>query len=859
MRLRLVIAAVAALTTVLAPLAAADAGGPIDLVVLVGGVPADVAPGPEVVAGQDLMITYQVTNTTTEWMYSTYLYQEGIGRVECPERNLGPGVTVVCEVTVTARQGEFSRAASVTAWPEIGAGVEDVETVFYTGVPPTPSNLVNLALGRAVSQSGSGGGTPAELAVDGHRDGDPAAGSVAMTYRVTDAWWELDLGAVRTIDHVVLWNRTDCCAERLQRFHVFVSEEPFAVRDIKGTVDQPGVFDWYSGGEAGRRTEVPVGRTGRYLRIQLDEPDGVLQLAEVEVMGPAGDPVAPPPPVVTLAVEASIEGDPADSAPGPLLASGATGRFTYAVTNTGTVDLYALYLWHDGIGRIACPGRRLAPGATTECVRDQTMVSGPHVDVVTAQAWAEDGVEAAASDPVSYLVGTDSAVAGPAMTLEAAVGGVEADDVPGPELGFGDPLAYTYLVTNVGTEELWALYVEHPGTPPVACPERHLLPGDTVECTAAGRAAAGSVVADVVASAWSGQGTRASAVDRVAYHTAMDPAARGLSLGASVNGVSAAAAPGPVVTPGTTVAVRFTITNTGVSDLYGAWIGTGRLGTASCPDRHLSPAETVTCSIDLVAQPGSYGGRVEAVAYDDAGSQIEASTQIWFFVPDASGAAVKLEFLVDGLNGDVPAGPRIRQGEVMTFTYLVSNTGGVPVTGVVVSDDRVGTITCPAATIAPGVTLVCTRRLTAQLIETSILARVSTAQGISDTERLYYHVRPYGREDDLILEVTINGVDADAAPGPALPVGTTATIRYVLTNNSSQTALWNAQILDPKVPASAIRCSGGPTLGAYQSMVCTATIRVTGGQWSNQVVGQAWSSNGPRLDASDRVNYYGMP
>jgi hypothetical protein len=858
MRFRLVPAAVAALATVLAPVAAADAGGPIDLVVLVAGAPAGIAPGPEVAAGQDVVITYQVTNTTIGWMYSTYLYQEGVGRVGCPERHLAPGTTVVCEVTVTALSGEFGRGAFVIAWPEVGAEVEDVETVFYTGVPPTPSNLANLALGGTVSQSGTGG-TPPELAVDGNRDGDLAAGSVAMTYRVSDAWWEVDLGEVRDIDHVVLWNRTDCCAERLQGFHVFVSDEPFAVRDIKGTVDQPGVFDWYSPGEAGRRSEIPIRRTGRFVRIQLDGVDAVLQLAEVEVMGRLGDPVTPPPPVVTITLEAAIEGDAADAGPGPLLAPGATGRFTYTVTNTGSVDVYALYVWHEGLGRIECPQRHLAPGATTECARDEAMQPGIHVDVVAAQAWSDDGAEASANDPVYYTVGADSAAAGPALTLEAAVAGDDADEAPGPELVFGGALEHTYRITNVGTEELWALYVEHPGMPPVACPERHLLPGDTVECTAEGRAAAGIVVADVVASAWSGQGTRASAVDRVAYHTAMDPASRGVSLQATVNGMSAATAPGPVVAAGTTVVLAFAVSNTGVSDLYGAWIGAGRFGTASCPDRHLSPGETVVCSVTLPAQPGSYGARVQTMAYDEAGSEVEATTQIYFFVPDGNGASVKLEFLVDGLNGDVPAGPRIRQGEVMTFTYLVSNTGAVAVTGVVASDDRVGTVGCPAATIAPGATLVCTRRLTAQSTETSILAKVATAQGVSDTERLFYHVRPYGREDELILEVTINGIDADASPGPALLVGNTATIRYILTNNANQAAMWDAQILDPKVPASAIRCSGGPSLGAYQSMVCTATITIVAGQWSNQVVGLAWSSNGPRLDASDRVNYYGMP
>jgi hypothetical protein len=47
-------------------------------------------------------------------------------------------------------------------------------------------------------------------------------------------------------------------------------------------------------------------------------------------------------------------------------------------------------------------------------------------------------------------------------------------------------------------------------------------------------------------------------------------------------------------------------------------------------------------------------------------------------------------------------------------------------------------------------------------------------------------------------------------------------------------------------------------LGHYQSMVCTATIVIQEGQQSNLVVGHAWSNNGPRLDASDRVNYVGV-
>ena len=43
-----------------------------------------------------------------------------------------------------------------------------------------------------------------------------------------------------------------------------------------------------------------------------------------------------------------------------------------------------------------------------------------------------------------------------------------------------------------------------------------------------------------------------------------------------------------------------------------------------------------------------------------------------------------------------------------------------------------------------------------------------------------------------------------------------------------------------------------------QSMICTATITIEDGQWSNLVVAHTWSTNGPRIDASDRVYYTGI-
>ena len=41
-------------------------------------------------------------------------------------------------------------------------------------------------------------------------------------------------------------------------------------------------------------------------------------------------------------------------------------------------------------------------------------------------------------------------------------------------------------------------------------------------------------------------------------------------------------------------------------------------------------------------------------------------------------------------------------GETIHYTYMVTNTGNVTLHHITVTDDRLGTITCPATTLAPG-------------------------------------------------------------------------------------------------------------------------------------------------------------
>jgi RHS repeat-associated protein len=142
----------------------------------------------------------------------------------------------------------------------------------------------NLALGKTATQSSTGYSSPASRAVDGNTDGNWANGSVTHTNLDHQPWWEVDLGSIGQIGSVKVWNRTDCCSDRLSNFYVLVSDVPFTSTDLTTTLGQPGVSNYYTAGPVGTMVEVSVNRSGRYVRVQL-AGDNYLHLAEVEVLG----------------------------------------------------------------------------------------------------------------------------------------------------------------------------------------------------------------------------------------------------------------------------------------------------------------------------------------------------------------------------------------------------------------------------------------------------------------------------------------------------------------------------------------------------------------------------------------------
>jgi len=156
------------------------------------------------------------------------------------------------------------------------------------------------------SQSSTLGNYTASRAIDGNTVGTYDSGDLAHTGNgpndLNQPWWQVDLGAPRRLDTIRLFNRTDCCADRMSNFYVFVSDVPFTGATVAASQAQQGVDAFHTPGQMGRPTAIPINRNGRYIRVQLAGNGETINMAEVEVIGAEIDILdsAVPRPGVTL-------------------------------------------------------------------------------------------------------------------------------------------------------------------------------------------------------------------------------------------------------------------------------------------------------------------------------------------------------------------------------------------------------------------------------------------------------------------------------------------------------------------------------------------------------------------------------
>ncbi len=157
-------------------------------------------------------------------------------------------------------------------------------TPTATALPP----LSNLCLNPGVSttQSSTDYGGVSSRACDGNTDGSYWNGSVTHTQVDNHAYWEVNLGRTYVLQQIKIYNRTDCCLDRLTNFYVFTTNNigGFASTDLTATRNDPNVREYFFAGGVDALAFALNNITATHIRIQLAGNNN-LSLAEVEIIG----------------------------------------------------------------------------------------------------------------------------------------------------------------------------------------------------------------------------------------------------------------------------------------------------------------------------------------------------------------------------------------------------------------------------------------------------------------------------------------------------------------------------------------------------------------------------------------------
>ena len=107
---------------------------------------------------------------------------------------------------------------------------------------------------------------------------------------------------------------------------------------------------------------------------------------------------------------------------------------------------------------------------------------------------------------------------GPGVRLEKSTNGQDADSAPGPAIEVGDHVSWTYVVTNIGSEDLFDVAVSDDRGVDVICPGDSLEIGQRMTCSGHGVAVRGQYRNTGTVVGWTADGTEVTDSDRSHYY-----------------------------------------------------------------------------------------------------------------------------------------------------------------------------------------------------------------------------------------------------------------------------------------------------------------------------------------------------
>ncbi|GAB48512.1 hypothetical protein MOPEL_073_01530 [Mobilicoccus pelagius NBRC 104925] len=570
--------------------------------------------------------------------------------------------------------------------------------------------------------------------------------------------------------------------------------------------------------------------------------------------------------------------------------------YSFTVKNTGATTLTNVAVTDPEVGRVACSDTTLSPGASTACTASKTYAvtsadvsAGSVVNI--ASATATSGGKTVSADALATVL---IAPANPEISLTKKI--VEITDSAPVGLDAGDLVTYSLTVTNTGNVPVRTIYADDTGLNifGISCRNELLAPGESTTCgvdTGDGTGSktltlpigqvaldAGKLSNSATAYAYGPVSkTTVSASDTATLDLTADSRFKNALQLTKKSGQIVDANGNGITDEGDAIGYAFEVKNTGSQTLNLLEVNDPGLVTKhlTCEYAIIRPSETTICisktghvleEAEVIA--GTYTNKATAQAKTPQGTVVTSNeASATSTIPNTP--TIKLEKIAGPVTdvAGTPAGDS--RGDTIAYTFRVTNTGGVPVTGATITDAKLKLdgVACGGGTIAPGATLDCaipassaTYTLTRADVNAGEVVNTATATAgdATDTAEVRTTLVPM---PSLTLVKSHDGGDEPRR------VGDVVTYRFTVRNDGAGTVK-DLRINDPRLGLDGFCGSEGTTIpsvgtgddapdSAY-GLTCSLVGRyvvtdedVAGGRVANTATATALTVAGATLTAED--------
>jgi uncharacterized repeat protein (TIGR01451 family) len=758
-------------------------------------------------AGQQIPYTFTVTNNSPDTVDNITVTDTvappslpgNLSAVSCPKTSLTAGEVMTCTATYTVTQpdtnhGEVSDTARADGTGSSGNPVHSGLSSVTLTLPAATISVVKAATVASVSEAGQ---------------------QVPYTFTVTNTGNQQLTGVSVTDTQVAPASQGSMSA-------VTCPQPALAAGDSETCTGTYTVT----------QADLDNGSVNDYAVANAAGPNGAVN----STASSASVPVQSPP----LAMVKSSPDDSYDHV-------GQQVSYRFTVSNLSTVTFTGIAV-HDtqqppaaqgGLSAISCPQPDLAAGESETCTATYT-VTQADVDhgtlADTATVTGVDPAGATVTTPASSVI--LPAAQSPAITVVKSAPSAQVQKA-------GDVIGYRFAVTNAGNVTLTSVAVTDAQTAPagnldgpVTCPDTTLAPGASVTCTAAYTVTQADIDHGSVSDTATAAGSPPSgppATSPPSAVTVPTPQAPEIAIVKS-------ATPARVHAPGDVISYQFTVTNTGNNTLTSVAVTDAQAppagpldGPVTCPDTTLAPGASTTCTAAYTVTQadinhGSVDDTATASGTPPSGPPVTSASA---GVPVQAAQAAALSVVKSAAPAQVH-----KPGDVVSYRFLVTNTGNVPLTSVAVTDAQAapagpldGPVSCPHTTLAPGASTTCTASYTVTQadIDDGGVHDTATASGTPPSGPAVTSAS----SPASVHAVQSPGL-AVAKSGSAAPVTHAGQqVRYsFLVTDTGNVTMYKIKVTDvvapPSDPASLspVTCPV-TTLAPGQSTTCTATYTVT--------------------------------